>query len=65
MNIKTAHNIAARVQAGEFIPEPEMQAAFERLSRPDQLNSTAASHSREVLWETNLVTLPIHGVYII
>jgi|19_taG_2_1085344.scaffolds.fasta_scaffold29235_2 hypothetical protein len=57
MNIKTAHKIAARVQAGEFILEPEMQAAFDRLSQPDQLNSTASSHSREVLWETNLVTL--------
>lgn len=56
MNIRTAMKTAQEVKDGLPIGRADMQAAFDRLSEPDQL-SHAASSMRTALWNTDQVEL--------
>ena len=57
MNIRTATKTAKDVKIGIGVPIKHMQAAFDRLSNPDQLHSVEAADLRKVLWNTNKVNL--------
>ena len=59
MNINRALKIAATVQDRPHvgIDLDVMQSAFDRLSKPDQIMSVAASDARAILWATDKVNL--------
>jgi len=57
MNINKSLKIAEAVEAGTIVPQADMQAAFERLSKPDQFMSVAAGSARHILWTTGKVNL--------
>ncbi|MCK5444996.1 MAG: hypothetical protein KAI73_05185 [Rhodospirillaceae bacterium] len=56
MNIITATKTAKAVQDGQHVAKADMQAAFDRLSMPDQL-TVSASKLRAALWDTGRVNL--------